>query len=53
MNHYISDKCDLALSEHQVHMLGMAWSNIFYANPELLGYIAERMSEEDARRIKR
>jgi hypothetical protein len=53
MQHYISDKTNIDLSEHQVHILGMAWSNIFYANPELLGYIAERMAEEDERRIKR
>ena len=50
VTHYISDKCNLELSEHQVHLLGMAWANIFYANPELLGFIAERMTEEDERR---
>ena len=50
MNHYISEKCKLDLTEQQVHLLGMAWANIFYDNPELLGFIAERMEEEDARR---
>lgn len=53
MNHYVSEKCDLGLTEHQVHMLGLAWANIFYSNPELLGFIGERMSEEDERRIKK
>ena len=53
LNHYVSEKCNIDLTVHQVHVLGMAWSNIFYSNPELLGYIAERMTEEDERRIKR
>ena len=52
-NHYISDLLNLDLSEHQVHNLGMAWAQIFMANPELLGFIAERCSEEDARRINK
>lgn len=50
VTHYISDKCALDLTEQQVHLLGMAWANIFYSNPELLGFIAERMQEEDERR---
>lgn len=52
LNHYISDRTGAELSEHQVHLLGMAWSSIFYENPELLGWIAERCVEEDGRRIK-
>lgn len=53
ITHYISDKCNLELTEHQVHLLGMAWAQIFHANPELLGFIAERCTEEDERRITR
>lgn len=52
LNHYISERCSLELTEQQVHNLGMAWSTIFYDNPELLGFIAERMTEEDERRIR-
>lgn len=51
--HQISNKCNLELSEHQVHVLGMAWAEIFQRNPELVGFIAERTQEEDERRIKR
>lgn len=51
--HYISDLLHLELSEHQVHNLGMAWTQVFMANPELLGFIAERCTEEDARRINK
>lgn len=49
--HYASDKANLELSEHQVHVLGMIWAQIYMANPELLGFIAERCEEEAARRI--
>jgi hypothetical protein len=52
INHYISEKCNIELTEHQVHMLGMSWASIFQSNPELLGFIAERTSEEDERRTK-
>lgn len=51
INHYISERCNLELSEHQVHVMAMAWSEIFQSNPEMLGWIAERTEEEDARRI--
>ena len=52
VTHVISDLLHLELTEHQVHNLGMAWAQIFSANPELLGFIAERTQEENARRIK-
>lgn len=51
--HYISDLLKLELSETQVHNLGMAWAQVFFANPELLGFIAERCEEEDQKRIRR
>ena len=51
--HYISHRCDIKLSEHQVQILGMAWAQIFQANPELVGFIAERCEEEDERRIRK
>lgn len=53
VNHYVSDLLHLDLSEHQVHNLGMAWAQIFMANPELLGFIAERCEEEDAKRLNK
>ena len=53
MFHYVSDKANLDLSEHQVHVLGMIWAQIYMANPELLGFIAERCSEEDARQLNK
>jgi hypothetical protein len=31
----------------------MAWAQVFFANPELLGFVAERCEEEDQRRIKK
>ena len=49
--HYISDLLRLELTESQVHNLGLAWANIFFVNPELLGFIAERCEEEDAKRV--
>jgi len=49
--HYISDLLKLELTESQVHNLGLAWANIFFANPELVGFIAERCEEEDAKRV--
>lgn len=52
VNHYISDRCNIELTEHQVHQLGMAWANIFQHNPVLLGFIGERIKEEDERRTK-
>lgn len=48
--HYISDLLKLELTETQVHNLGMAWASVFMANPELLGFIAERCEEEAAKR---
>jgi hypothetical protein len=48
--HYISDLLKLELTETQVHNLGMAWASVFMANPELVGFIAERCEEEDAKR---
>jgi len=51
--HYISDLLRLELSETQVHNLGMAWAQVFRANPELLGFIAERCEEEDAKSINK
>ena len=53
MNHYVSDLLKLELTETQVHNLGLAWANIFRANPELLGFIAERCEEEDLKRSNR
>lgn len=53
LTHYISDRCNLELTEHQVHLLAMAWAQIYQANPELLGFIAERTTEEDERRNTR
>jgi len=53
VNHYVSDLLHLELSEHQVHNLGMAWAQIFRANPELLGFIAERCEEEDLRMVNK
>lgn len=49
--HYISDKCNLELTEHQVHQLGMSWAMLFQDNPEFLGFVAERCTEEDLRRV--
>lgn len=51
--HYVSDKCHIELAEHQVHLLGMAWAQIFRTNPELLGFIAERCEEEDSRMVNK
>lgn len=51
LTHYISDRCHIELNEHQVHLLGMAWANIFCDNPEFLEFIAQRIKEEDERRI--
>ena len=51
--HVISDLLHLELTEHQVHNLGMAWAQIFSANPDMLVWIKERTTEENARRIKR
>lgn len=53
VNHYVSDLLKLELTETQVHNLGMAWAQVFRANPELLGFIAERCSEEDAKSINK
>lgn len=52
MFHYISDRANLELSEHQVHVLGMMWAQIFQANPDLTGFIEERTKEEHERRTK-
>lgn len=51
--HYISDKCNLELTEHQVHQLGMSWAMLFQDNPEFLGFVAERCTEEDERRVNK
>ncbi|CAB4158364.1 hypothetical protein UFOVP700_5 [uncultured Caudovirales phage] len=51
--HYISDAQGLELTEQQVQVLGRAWAQLFQANTELLGFIAERTEEEDERRITR
>lgn len=53
VSHVISDLLHLELTEHQVHNLGMAWAQIFSANPDMLTWIKERITEENARRIKR
>jgi hypothetical protein len=50
LNHYISDRCRLDLSEQQVHLLGMAWSTLFADNPDFLEFIAQRIEEENERR---
>jgi len=50
--HVCSDLLHLELTEHQVHNLGMAWAQIFSANPDMLAWIKERTQEENARRIK-
>jgi len=49
--HYISDATGIGLTENQVQVLGRSWACIFQANPELLGFIAERTEEEDERRL--
>lgn len=51
--HYISDVTGIDLTERQVQALGRSWAQVFQANPELLGFIAERCEEEDERRITR
>lgn len=51
--HVISDLLHLELTEHQVHNLGMAWAQIFFANPEFAAFIVERCEEEDQKRINR
>lgn len=53
ITHAISDSTDIQLTEHQVHNLGMAWAQIFRANPELLLFIADRVDEENARDYQR
>ena len=53
VSHMISDLLHLELTEHQVHNLGMAWAQIFSANPVMLTWIKERITEENERRIKR
>ena len=51
--HVISDLLNLDLSEHQVHNLGLAWSNIFFANPEFAAFVVERCEEEDQKRLNK
>lgn len=53
ITHAISDTTDIQLTEHQVHNLGMAWAQIFRANPDLLLFIASRIDEENARDYQR
>lgn len=50
LTHYISDRCHIELNEHQVHLLGMAWANLFCDNPDFLEFIAQRIEEENERR---
>ena len=38
MTHQISDLLKLDLTEAQVHGLGLAWANVFAANPNLIRY---------------
>jgi len=53
ITHAVSDSTNIDLSEHQVHNLGMAWAQIFRANPDLLMFMQDRVQEEDARDYQR
>ena len=50
MNHQVSDILKLDLTEQQVHGLGIAWANIFAANPGLTTFIEDRVEEERQRK---
>jgi hypothetical protein len=50
MNHQVSDLLKLDLTEAQVHGLGLAWANIFAANPALTTFIEDRVEEERQRK---
>lgn len=50
MNHQISDLLKLDLTEAQVHGLGLAWANVFAANPALTTFIEDRVEEERQRK---
>ena len=50
MNHQVSDLLKLDLTEAQVHGLGLAWANIFAANPGLTTFIEDRVEEERQRK---
>jgi hypothetical protein len=52
LTHQISDLLKLDLTEQQVHGLGLAWSNIFAANPGLTTFIEDRVEEEAQRRAQ-
>ena len=50
MTHQISDLLKLDLTEAQVHGLGLAWANVFAANPNLTTFIEDRVEEERQRK---
>lgn len=50
--HYISDITNIDLSEHQVHVLGMALAHFYLTNPLWLVFVKQRIEEEHGRRIK-
>jgi len=50
ITHAVSDLLHLELTEHQVHNLGMAWAQIFSANPDVIQFIQERCAEEASKR---
>lgn len=50
LNHQISDILRLELTEAQVHGLGIAWANVFAANPGLTTFIEDRVEEERQRK---
>jgi hypothetical protein len=52
LTHQISDLLKLDLTEAQVHGLGLAWSNVFAANPGLTAFIEDRVEEEAQRRAQ-
>lgn len=52
LNHQISDLLKLDLTEAQVHGLGLAWANVFAANPGLTTFIEDRVEEERQRKAQ-
>lgn len=53
VTHAVSAITGVEMSELQVHTLGYAWAQIFRRNPELLVFIAERLTEEDQKDYQR
>jgi hypothetical protein len=52
LTHQISDLLKLDLTEAQVHGLGLAWANVFAANPGLTAFIEDRVEEERQRKAQ-